>query len=152
MNQSIKNGFCPKCGALMRQNVCQSCEFSVNMDYSTDFQSQIAEENAYSPIPQPVKKKKTGLVVGIIIGVVALFLLVGIVLIVGVYLVFNYSVAKTSDELWVDEYLYEDISDYEYDYEYEENDTFENYGNEITEPAGADEYWQDIWDTPESLE
>lgn len=32
MGQNIQYDFCPKCGALMRQGVCQSCEFTVNVN------------------------------------------------------------------------------------------------------------------------
>ena len=163
MNQSIKNGFCPKCGALMRENVCQSCGFSVNMDDSTN--SYKNEEVKYSHIPQPTKKNKTGLIVGIIIGGIALVLLIGVVLVIGAYVVFNYSVTKTPDlafsEVENDDYYYDDsYDDYYYEYfdelfdeeENEAEDYFEKYGNTIVEPEMEGQQWNDIWDSPENTE
>lgn len=163
MNKSIKNGFCPKCGALMRENMCQSCGFSVNTDDSTN--SYKNEEVTYSNIPQPTKKNKTGLIVAVIIGGIALVMIIGVVLVIGAYVVFNSGVTKTpelafpaveSDEY---EYDYDDsYDDYYYEYydelfgeeENEAEDYFEKYGNDIIEPEMEGQQWDDIWDIPET--
>lgn len=166
MNKSIKNGFCPKCGALMRNNVCQSCGFSVNTDNSTN--SYKNEEVTYSQIPQPTKQNRTGLIVGIIIGGIALVLLIGIVIMIGAYVVFNYGVTKTPDLDFTevendeyDEYVYDDsYDDYYYEYydelfgeeENEAEDYFEKYGNTIVEPEMDGQQWNDIWDSPKTAE
>ena len=166
MNKSIKNGFCPKCGALMRNNVCQSCDFSVNTDNSTN--SYKNEEVTYSQIPQPTKKNRTGLIVGIIIGGIALVLIIGVVIMIGAYVVFNYSVTKTPDLAFpevenddYDEYVYDDsYDDYYYEYydelfgeeENEAEDYFEKYGNTIVEPEMEGQQWNDIWDSPKTAE
>ena len=161
MNKSIKNGFCPKCGALMRENICQSCGFSVNTDDSTN--SYKNEEVTYSNIPQPTKKNKTGLIVAVIIGGIALVMIIGVVLVIGAYVVFNSGVTKTPElafpEVESDEYDYDDsYDDYYYEYydelfgkeENEAEDYFEKYGNDIIEPEMEGQQWDDIWDIPET--
>lgn len=163
MNRSIKNGFCPKCGALMRENVCQSCGFSVCIDYSTNPYTD--GENTYSYIPQPAKKNKTGLIIGIIVGGIAILVVI-VLLLSCIGFVLGYTeVLNVPDlafpEVEDDYYSYDDsFDDYYYDYydefhneeETEAEDYFEKYGNTIVEPEMEGRQWDDIWDTPENEE
>ena len=63
MNKSIKKGFCPRCGALIRGNVCQSCDFTINVNEYEEMQSQVMDEDYFGAIPSPEKNKKTGITI-----------------------------------------------------------------------------------------
>ena len=51
MNQNVQYDFCPKCGALMRQGVCQSCEFTVNVNPVPKPEMNMG--NGYNANPNP---------------------------------------------------------------------------------------------------
>lgn len=160
MKKSIKNGFCPRCGALMRENVCQSCEFTVNVNEYEEVKTYTMDEDSYYASPSPDKKKTIGLVIGVIVGIVLLVLLIGVILTIGSYFVLNHSATMKPDIEYLEEDIYEDVyDDFEssYEYIYEEDieqdlkteDYFEKYGNTIKEPNAPEGTWDDIWDTIE---
>ena len=77
MDQNVHYDFCPKCGALMRQGVCQSCEFTVHINGETV--GQECDVPQYN-IPQyntvnTKKNSKTGLIIGLIVGGAVLILI-----------------------------------------------------------------------------
>ena len=145
MNQQYE--FCPRCGALMREGVCQSCEFTTNVNpqqtpnynqgyvnpqqvpnYNQGYVNPQQTSNynyGYNPyqnnsmgmnIPsaQPPKKKKTGLIVGIVIGCIVFVLLIAILLGVGIAMIVKEN--KYTDDNIEHEYDYED------DYTWEDTD------------------------------
>ena len=154
MNDNIYYDFCPKCGALMREGVCQSCEFTVKHNAVSDvpdmgmYNDSVTVSNIGipNPVPQPPKKSKTGLIVGLIIGGVVLISVIAIVLVVGIYIAVNaVTVSEKNSNAVIKE---NENSFYGYDDKDEvtENDT-NDFSNEIKEPIGsAGQQWSDIWD------
>ena len=131
----------------MRGNVCQSCEFIAGVSEYKEVKTQVKDEENFSAVPEPEKKKKTGLIIGIITGSILFILLVGIVLVIGVYVVFNFNYNTISKM----DFLEEDYYDYgilreETISSQDEDRYFEIYGNTIKEPDAQGESWDDIWD------
>ena len=162
MKKSIKNGFCPRCGALIRGNVCQSCEFTISVNEYEEMQSQVMDEDCFGAIPSPKKNKKTGITIIVIIGIILFVLLISAILVIGAYFVLNSNNAtmQADIEYLEEEAIYEDVyedfeSSYEYIYEEEieqdlnTEDYFEEYGNTIKEPDAPEGTWDNIWDTIE---
>ena len=162
MKKSIKNGFCPRCGALMRGNVCQSCEFTVSVSEYEEVKTQVRDEDNFCAIPAPEKKKKAGITIIVIIGIILFVLLISAILVIGAYFVLNSNNAtmKADIEYLEEEAIYENVyedfeSSYEYIYEEEieqdlnTEDYFEKYGNTIKEPDAPEGTWDNIWDTIE---
>ena len=161
MNKSIKNGFCPRCGALIRDNMCQSCDFTINVNEYKQMRSQVMDEDDFGAIPEPEKKKKTGLIIAVIIGIILFVLLISVILAIGAYFVLNHNNATMKTDIkYLEEDIYENVyEDFESSYEYiyeedieqdlETEDYFEEYGNTIKEPDAPEGTWDDIWDTIE---
>ena len=134
MNWNVDNGFCPKCGALMRDGICQSCEFSINVD-----QYHNTEKYSATPIPsmemplmeQTPRKKKAGIIVGIIIAIVCFILVIVIVAIIAIYVVLN---TNTRMEKQPDIVTPKEDEDYN------------SINPDIEIPALDEEVWDDIWD------
>lgn len=156
MENNVHYDFCPKCGALMRQGVCQSCEFTVKVNTATDVPvmgTDCGSNTAIpNPVPKTVKKSRTGLIIGLIIGGVVLLSVIAIVLVVGTYIIFSLMSASEKDyDAGIDvgeEYIY----DYEDDDEVTEND-ISDYVNEIKEPVESEgQSWSNIWDEPQQTE
>ncbi len=154
MEQNIQYDFCPKCGALMRQGVCQSCEFTVNVNpniTNVSYQEQV--NNPYGntmgigmpqPKPQPPKKKNTGLIVGLVIGGVCLVLIIVVVALITLYIIFNMVNIPESEDITTP---LEEYDSFEYDYgNDEEPDTDINIAPDLDSPLIGEETWDDIWD------
>lgn len=92
MEDNNRFGFCPKCGALARDGVCQSCGYQI-LEAKTEVTGQPVEQPAQQPLQQqqpmqpPKKSGKTAVVVCVIVGIV-LVALVALIL-AGVYLIQN---------------------------------------------------------------
>ncbi len=143
MNEDVYYDFCPKCGALMRQGVCQSCEFTVNVSREyIEPQYKVPQANAV----QPEKKSKTGLIVGLIIGGIALMLIVVAIVAIAVWSLFN-----NISALGRDEYRTEEDGGHSYDYDYREDDLEQDEFSSLPDmtiqmPDAEGDTWDDIWD------
>lgn len=147
MEEKKQYDFCPKCGALMRQGTCQSCEFTVNgyVAQNQEMNPNVQQMGIPNNIPQPKQEKKnhTGLIIGLAIGGV-LFVLV-IVILLAVLIVFfsMYSAVSLSDR--EDAYKVEEAYPFDDDYEVDEEDP--DIYNPLDEtPAIGDQTIDDIWD------
>ncbi len=201
MNQQYE--FCPRCGALMREGVCQSCEFTTNVNptinpninpninpqmqnpqqvpnygqgyvnpqqapnynqgyvnpqqtpnYNQGYVNPQQTSNynyGYNPyqnntmgmnIPsaQPPKKKKTGLIVGIVIGCIVFVLLIAILLGVGIAMIVKE--AKNQDTDVEEDYVYEDDYDFYVD---DDTEDVDNYDDDY-EDVEDDYTWEDTDD------
>ncbi len=135
MDQNKQYDFCPKCGALIRQGVCQSCEFKVNgyVAPNQEMNSNVQQMGMEYSVPQskPEKKKNTGLIIGLVIGGV-LFVLVLVILLVAFITFYSIFTAVS-------------VSDREESYQTEEDDV--NIYDPIKEsPTIGDQTIDDIWD------
>lgn len=148
MDQNVHYDFCPKCGALMRQGVCQSCEFTVHINGETV--GQECDVPQYN-IPQyntvnTEKNSKTGLIIGLIVGGIVLML----IFVVAVVIALSISVKciiETNEEINNSKQYYEDDTTSDEDFTAEDED-LDLPDMTIEMPNADGQTWDDIWDEP----
>lgn len=159
--------FCPRCGALMRDGVCQSCEFTVNVNpqqapnYGQGYPNPQQASNygqgyntyqngamnmGVPPMQQP-KKSKTGLIVGIVIGGIVLVLILAIVLGLGITVLVK-NASKDNDVEIEEDYNYEGDYDYEFEYNHDDEDDY-SYDDESDD--AETEYTWEVENTDDGL-
>ena len=158
MEENKQYDFCPKCGALMRQGVCQSCEFTVsgystqNQELNPSAQQMGMQYNENIPKPQPEKKKNTGLIIGLVIGgvflaLVIVILLVALIAFFGIYTAVSLS---DKDESYKVEEAYPDVEE-DYPFDYDSDNDYRSDEDDIYNPLDenpviGDQTFDDIWD------
>lgn len=135
MEERREFGFCPKCGALMQDGVCQSCGYgSRGAAFRRDMAGHSASDNRTET---PAQKKKMSSGVKIIIGIVAVIL----VLVILLAALFAYLAADTGAG-WQGRpdtgFRYPDYNDGYYD-------DYDSYGGYYV-PDKKDEYYEEITD------
>lgn len=130
MSEKKDYGFCPRCGALMQDGVCKSCGFGGKMGPGV----QVTMNQSFSP-GQPVHKKKNKLVIGLVIGGIALLML----LFVASVVFFMYTVSKEASRSGAYQDGFGDNYGGDYDYNYDYDDGF-------YEPDPKDPYYEELAD------
>lgn len=148
--------FCKYCGTPINQGVthCPSCGGAVEQPQSAPVQSPVQpQQNTYQPqytqpqpaytypqpetTPPPKKKKKTGLIIGIIVGAVALafFGIIALILFIGMFSIEDY---QKPVEAWVEsveendvDKMYDSYYDFWIDMDYSEEYVKDDFQNGI---------------------
>lgn len=162
MNDREGYGFCPKCGALMQDGVCRSCNYTMRTESQagTGWPGAAGgwNEPSLRPVKKPKKRSGNGKVLAVIFGGI------GILFIVAIVLSMVYSIRKVVNEVQrgtIPGYGYDDngyfgygnpysddgYDDYDDSYEYYEPSENDDYYKEITDATSQDLDYKVIWGT-----
>ncbi len=121
-------GFCPRCGALMKDGVCQSC------GYGKRFGGVDSTEYDFGEYEEPRKKKRrSGGSRIVLVLVILLTVLLAVFLVLAVT---NYTNFKSrSSSLYIGDDIFGGFGDDDYDYDY----SYDEYV-----PSESDEYYEEI--------
>lgn len=151
MDEKNEFGFCPKCGAVMQNGVCQSCGYGKRMD-------------SWQPRVEVVTSQKSGksakgrVIAGIFIGIGILFIIAIIIFMYfSIQAAFQKVMNNTPDYNQnngngyfgygnpYESYPYEDDNSSSNDYGYYEPDKNDEYYQEITDATSQDLDYHVIW-------
>lgn len=162
MNEVGQYDFCPKCGALVRDGICQSCGYQIP-GYKPDVHAAVNTASPVSNSPsqngqpqyngqqynpysmyQPQKKSNNKVWIGIAIGgAIFLFLAIFAIFALIFGLVMTGISKEEKESSWEEMYPYEYDDNYEYDYDDYFYDDYDDYF--------YDEYdWDEEYDTQNS--
>lgn len=146
MSDDKNFGFCPRCGTLMQNGICQSCRYGKRLG-QTEVQepvpvsgSSAMQTKRQSPTPQKSKKLVVGLCIG---GGVLLFL--GLMAAIVFYFAMIFKGVSTVGSHQQNDSHYSD--DYDDDYEYYEPSEDDPYYKEIVDATSTELSYTVSWAT-----
>lgn len=146
MNEKMQYDFCPKCGALLNNGVCQFCVNNANQSFYPnqvpyENLNQMPYQNPYQNnwnVAKPKKKMGAGAIVAIVLGCIAGLVLIFGLFVAGVFAVVDkmpeeYKVSEKELDVEEDEYTFNFDYEYDEDGEYEREHSAESVTDEVEE-------------------
>lgn len=139
-NPAPQYKFCPRCGAVMQNGICQSCGYSVQPNPGMQPNAAVPPMYMESKMGQE-KKSHTGLIIGIVIGCVVFALVIVIALIACLMPFYK----KTLIDEGKNEYINEEVIEYsDEDENLDDEDAFYDESSDDEEDVTEGSDWIDL--------